>query len=83
MEHQKTHSLPQDPMDNKLMLNQSQIDILSRLPEQGMGYQIVDVTLKNGQLFKKRIVLNSTYLKLNESESFSADDIELIVLHKK
>ena len=69
-------------MGNKIELKQEHIDILSQLPEQGMGYQIVDLTLKNGQVLKERIVLNSTYLKLNESEQISIDDIEKIEIHK-
>ena len=83
MEHQKIHTLQQDHMGNRVKLSQLQIDILSRLPEQGMGYQIVDLTLKNGKVIRGRIVLNSTYLKIKESESFCADDIERIELHKK
>lgn len=69
-------------MENKIILRQNQIDFLSNLPEQGMGYQIVDVTLKNGQLLKERIVLNSTYLKLDDSDQIKPDDIEKIELHK-
>lgn len=68
-------------MVNKIELKKDMIDCLSKLPEQGMGYQIVDVTLKSGKVLKARIVLNSTYLKLNESESLNVDDIERIELH--
>jgi hypothetical protein len=68
-------------MENKLELDKKYIDFLSSLPEQGMGYQIIDVTLKSGKIFKKRVVLNSTFLKLDHNESISNDDIEKIELH--
>ncbi|HHT53141.1 MAG TPA: hypothetical protein GX007_08220 [Bacteroidales bacterium] len=65
-------------MGNKLRLKEEHIGYLSNQPEQGMGYQIVDITLKNGQLLNDRIVLNSSYLKLNESEQIDLDDIAKI-----
>jgi len=45
----------------KIKLLQKQINILENLPEQGMDYQIVDITLKNGITFNEKIVLNSIY----------------------
>ena len=66
---------------NKLNLEKRYIDLLSSLPEQGMGYQIVDITLKNGKILKERIVLNSTFLKLNDNESIKNEDIEKIEIH--
>lgn len=69
-------------MANKLKLKEEYIDYLSTQPEQGMGYQIVDITLKNGQVLNDRIVLNSSYLKLNESEQISLDDIVKIEIKK-
>jgi len=68
--------------DLGIKLNQDQINILSKLPEQGMGFQIVDLKLKNGETLKEKIILNTTYLKLNGSESLKTDDIETIELHK-
>jgi len=62
-------------MKNKIQLTDEQINHLSEQPEQGMGYQTVDVTLKNGTVLKKRTVLNSTYLILNEAEKLSIQDI--------
>ena len=69
-------------MENSIILNEKQIQILENLPEQGMGYQIVDLTLKNGQILKERIVLNSTYLKIDRSEKINVDDIVKIELKK-
>jgi hypothetical protein len=70
-------------MEFKITLNKDQIEFLSKLPEQGMGYQLVDLTLKNGRVLRGIIVLNSTYLKLNESEHIKADDIDKIEVHQK
>ncbi len=69
-------------MENKLKLKDEYIDYLSNQPEQGMGYQIVDITLKNGQVLNERIVLNSSYLKLKESEKINLDDIVKIEIKK-
>lgn len=69
-------------MEISLRLTDKQIDFLEKLPEQGMGYQIVDLTLKNGQVLKERVVLNSTYLKLDNSEKFDVEEIETITLKK-
>jgi hypothetical protein len=70
-------------MDNKIKLNKNQTDYLSSLPEQGMGYQIVDITLKNGTVLKKRIVLNSSFLKLENKEQIKPNEIHIIKLHLK
>ena len=50
----------------KIKLPQKFIDILSKLPEQGMGYQVVDITLKNGEVLKNKTVTNSEYLIYDE-----------------
>ncbi len=70
-------------MEYKLELNKQQIDFLSQLPEQGMGYQLVDLTLKDGRVMKGMVVLNCTYLKLDESELIKLDDIDRIEPHKE
>lgn len=67
-------------MENKtqLKLSKTFIDYLSDLPESGMGYQIVDIELKNGKLLKDYVVLNSTYLKLKGKDDFDNDDIKIL-----
>jgi len=65
----------------KLLDNQSQELLL--LPEQGMGYQIVDIELNNGQRLEKLIVIDSTYLVLeDENELIDPKDILSIKLRK-
>lgn len=59
-----------------MKLSQKWIDRLLRLPESGMGYQIVSVTLKNGQRFPRLVVLNSEEIQNNDL--FSSEDIESI-----
>ncbi len=68
-------------MENKLKLKDDQINYLSSLPEQGMGYQIVDIVLKNGLILQNRIVLNSSLLIINNNENINVDDIDKISLH--
>lgn len=70
-------------MSEKVELPTDLIDKLVNLPEQGMGYQIVDVTLKNGQILTDRRVVNSTFLILLDNEHFTTADIENIELHRK
>jgi hypothetical protein len=66
----------------RLELNKDQVELLSHFPEQGMGYQIVDLTLKNGKKLKGIIVFNCSQLNLVGEEIITADDIETIELHK-
>lgn len=69
-------------METSIKLTDEQIKILENLPEQGMGYQIVNLTLKNGQILKDRIVLNSSYLKIEKNENINPNDIVKINLKK-
>lgn len=51
---------------------------LLRLPEKGMGYHLVNVILKNGQVLRHHKVLNSSLLLLEDDEHISPEDIEKI-----
>ncbi len=62
-------------MEKSVKLSDEQIRILEELPESGMGYQIVNITLKNGVILKDRIVMNSTYLKIGINEKINPNDI--------
>lgn len=68
---------------NQLKLSQIFIDYLENQPEHGMGYQIVDVELINGSVLVDRIVFNSTYLKLDEEDKISIDQIKEIKIKSK
>lgn len=70
-------------MTTKVELPTNLTDKLSDLPEQGMGYQVVNVTLKNGQVLNDRRVVNSTYLILFDNEHLTTSDIENVELYKK
>lgn len=68
-------------MQNRtLKLPDSFINTLVNLPENGMGYQIVRVILKNGVILHQHKILNSSLLILEENESITAKDIEKIEL---
>jgi len=67
----------------KIALNQEQIEYLSLLPEQGMGYQIVDLILKNGDVLRNKIVLNCSFLQLDDQEQLNVEDIDKIELHRE
>lgn len=82
MELQTKPILTKKLMENSIKLTNKHIELLEKLPEQGMGYQIVDITLKNGQILKDRVVLNSTYLKLIDYEKIDVDEIDTITLRK-
>lgn len=70
-------------MIKKVKLPLNIIDHLSALPEQGMGYQIVTVTLKNGVILIDRRVINSTYLLLLDEESLTTDEINKVEIYEK
>lgn len=60
-----------------MRLGQKWVDKLVNLPESGMGYQVVDVILKNGSTIKGIMVLNCQ--DILEKVYFSEDDIVDIV----
>ena len=58
--------------------------LLCSLPESGMGYQIVDITLKSGKVVKRIKVFNAEIVKIPPSvKTFSEDDIINIKLSTK
>jgi len=63
-------------------LSKKWTDKLAALPESGMGYQVVDVHLKNGVIIKKIMVVNCEILVNQGNLSFSENDIQDIELHK-
>lgn len=68
-------------MKQKVKLLEKHVKILESLPEQGMGYQLVDIQLEDGRTLSGRIVYNSTFLELNEREPFDPEKIKFIGLH--
>lgn len=50
-------------------------------PEKGMGYHVVDVLLKNGEVLKNKIVLNSSILQLNANEVIEEEEIAALEIH--
>jgi len=64
----------------KLQLKEEHVQHLITLPENGMGYQVVDITLKGGNILKKRVVLNSSLLLLETNEDIDPNSIEKIEL---
>jgi len=68
---------------NTLKLTDSFINNLVNLPETGMGYQIVKVILKSGQILHQHKVLNSELLMLEPNENITIKDIANIELESK
>ncbi|HEV8079467.1 MAG TPA: hypothetical protein VGP43_02055 [Chitinophagaceae bacterium] len=65
-----------------LKLPERFINILASLPENGMGYQIVNVILKSGKILHQHKVINSEILMLGKNENISIKDIKKIELEK-
>lgn len=70
-------------MATKVKIPQELINKLTQLPEQGMGYQIISVYLKDGTILKDRRVLNSTYLLLNPNEEINTEEIIDVNIERK
>lgn len=66
---------------NKVKLTNEQSELIDSLPEHGMGYHVVDIKLKNGDILKDMIVINSTHIQ-TKNESFNVNDIESIIPHE-
>jgi len=63
----------------RIKLAQRWIDLLTREPESGMGYQRVDVRFADGRELKDAIVFNAEDLEV--PEGFANTDIEHVRLH--
>ena len=59
----------------KIILNEKWTAHLLSLPESGMGYQIVDITLRNGTMFRDLIVSDGNVIPLMEDEDIDNEDI--------
>ena len=53
---------------------------LAHMPETGMGYQKVDLVLKDGRTFKGLLVLNAE--ECQTEQEFKVEDIADIKLHR-
>ena len=66
-----------------VVLQPHQIDKCVALPENGMGYQIVDVTLRNGRQVTNLTLIDSSILELpDDIGNVMAADITDIYLNK-
>ena len=64
-----------------IKLSKKWVEYLASVPESGIGYQIVNVTLKDGRVVKKTVVFNAEDLKLPpEYRGVELEDVEEIKL---
>ncbi|MCK4798219.1 MAG: hypothetical protein KAT05_12620 [Spirochaetes bacterium] len=70
-------------MQRKVKLPETLITKLTHLPESGMGYQNVTVTLKDGTKLTKKKVVNSEFLLLQKTEHYDTQDFKNIELENK
>ena len=68
-------------------LSQHFIDALANEPETGMGYQVGDVTLDDGRVYKRAVIVNGSEIGEVEGSKkipFNSDQIKMIELtHEK
>lgn len=67
----------------EIQLSSDFMKYLESLPEQGMGYQIVDIYLENGRILREKVVLNSTLIKLEDNEMSALDRIVSVKISLK
>lgn len=68
----------------KFKLNKHWIKYLLDLPESGMGYQKVNITLNNGEVLRNVIVYNAEIFEYSHNNSLkNSSDIVNIELVKK
>ena len=67
----------------RFQLPERWVDHLCKLPESGMGYQRVDIRLKNGDQLNDVLVLNAEEIECpHHSAPFTSEDIADIQLHR-
>jgi hypothetical protein len=69
-------------MKSKFKIPEKFVHQLVKLPESGMGYQLVKVFLSDGKILRKRKVLNSSILILEPDENINSSEIEKIELDR-
>ena len=70
-------------MENqRIILPEKFVNYLVNLPENGMGYQLVKVFLKDGKILRKHKVLNSSILLLENKEKINLSEISNLELEK-
>lgn len=67
----------------RIKLTKEHISFLQNLPETGMGYQLVKLTLNTGTILLDRIVVNSQFLLISDNEIISPDSIMKIEIEIK
>jgi len=65
---------------NILQLPNKWSSMLIKMPETGMGYQLVKVFLNNGKILRAHKVLNASFLVLEPEEKIAESEIEKIEL---
>lgn len=65
---------------SKFKIPEKFVHQLVKLPETGMGYQLVKIFLSDGKILRKRKVLNSSILELEPNENIASSEIENIEL---
>ncbi len=71
--------LPKDHrgiLENEVELTDELKSHLEGIPESGMGYHTVDITLKNGRVLKNRTIINSSKIILNPDETILPEEID-------
>lgn len=66
----------------KIILPEKFVNFLVNLPENGMGYQLVKIFLKDGKVLRKHKVINSSVLILDGAESITLSQISKLELEK-
>ena len=61
--------------NKKVQLLDNQIAKLMTWPETGMGYQLVDLVMRDGSIVRNRVVFNSELLALEPGEVISPEEI--------
>ncbi|MEA2235790.1 MAG: hypothetical protein QOC81_514 [Thermoanaerobaculia bacterium] len=64
----------------RIKLDKRWVERLLKLPESGMGYQLVDVEMADGRELKKAVVLNAELLEL--PDGFGSATVTAIRLHE-
>jgi hypothetical protein len=62
----------------KIQLEEKWRDILTKLPESGMGYQNVRFIFKNGNMSPGLKVLNSSVIELPDNVTIDMDNVKSI-----
>lgn len=68
------------PKINTVRLPKHLSEYVQKIPEDGMGYHVLDIELESGKILRQRMVINSELLLLESFEEIKESQIKSVLI---